>query len=286
MKRYKTVMVVAFVLCMTMISPNVARAFDSRDYNPAPPGTNLLLWYYQMVNGVQYYSDNKRIGDVDLHANIGILRMVHYGKLPGTDITIDPQFLLPFGYEFADGVKGTSGLGDMMVLLTFWFLNDPASRQYFGLTPYLFVPTGNYDSNADINLGANRWGGRLEACYVKGWGNWQLDLGGNVEAYTNNNRYKDNQTLKQDPTYTLEAHVTYDITKNMYMGLEYFYTGGGKKKVDDVTMVEDIQSQAIQVCSGIWFSPQYQLLAQYRLGLDEKNGLKANILQFRFLYVF
>jgi hypothetical protein len=262
-----------------------------------------LIWYWQSVSAVQYYADNKRATDLDVHATLGILRMVHFMTLPGTCITIDPQFLLPFGYQFAStttttdtgegivtssvNLPGSSGLADLILAVTFWFVNDPANKQWFGITPYIFVPTGDYDSSRLINLGNNRWAGRLEAGYIKGWGNWMIDVGGSVEGYTNNNRYDGDCTLKQDPLYRLEAHVTYDIVKNAYIGLEYYFATGGKKKTNDVDEPNsELTSHALALETGVWFSPQYQALFTYKLGLDEKNGPKANTFQIRFLYAF
>lgn len=287
MKKYKAAMaIVSLVLCLMMVSPSVVRAWDSHDYIAAPPGTNLLIWYYQNISAAQYYVDNKRVGDLDVHANVGILRMLHFTTLPGTCITIDPQFLLPFGYQFANGLNGSSGLADLILAVTFWFVNDPANKQWFGVTPYVFAPTGDYDSSRALNLGNNRWAGRLEAGYIKGWGNWMIDVGGSVEGYTNNNRYGANQTLKQDPMYRLEAHLTYDIVKNAYIGLEYYFMTGGKHKVDDVDQNDEVTSHALAIETGIWTTPQYQWLFTYKLDLDEKNGPKANMFQLRFLYAF
>lgn len=213
--------------------------------------------------------------------------MVHYMNFPGTSVIIDPQFILPFGYQFADGLKGSSGLGDLILACTTWLISDPASQTYLGFCPWLFIPTGDYDSGRALNLGTNRWALRGELGLTKGFGPWWLDLGGSVEGYTNNNRYgSDNQTLKQDPVFRLEAHVTYDINKSLYMGLEYFFVTGGEKQVNDGEKFDQIQSHSLQVCTGFWFSPQYQLLATYKLGLDEKNGPKANELGFRFMYLW
>lgn len=287
MKKYKIAMAAALVLCFTMVSPGLVQAFNSHDYLPAPAGTNFLIWYYQTVSGVQYYVDDKRTSDLDVHANIILFRMVHFGKLWGTDITIDPQFLMPFGYQYADGLNGSSGTGDLMLVCTFWFYEDAKTKTYFGVTPYIFVPTGDYDSSRALNLGGNRWSGMMELGFSKGLGNWWLDLGANVRAYTDNNRYgASNLTQKKDPTYGLEAHLTYDFTKNMFLGMEYFYAGGGKTEVNGSEESKNSESHTLGVTSGLWLNPQFELMTTYRLCLSERNGLKGNTFEFRFLYAF
>lgn len=288
MKRYK-VAIVSLVLCLMMVLPGTVLAYDMRDYTAAPAGTNLMIWYYKSISGVQYYSDNKRTSDLDVHATLGILRVVKFVKVPGTDIIADPQFLLPFGYQYANGLNGSSGLGDLILCATLWFVNNPAEKHYFGITPYVYVPTGDYDSSRPLNLGSNRWAGQLEFSNIKGWGNWTLDFGASVMAYTDNNRYgATNQTLKQDPTYNAQIAVTYDVNKNFWVGLGYYFSTGGETEVEGSGLGKSCasQGQAIQFDTAWWLTPQYQLLVTYKLGLDERNGLKTNEYGFRIMYAY
>lgn len=142
MKKYKAVTaILSLVLCLMMVAPSAVRAWDARDYMAAPAGTHMLFWYLQSISGVQNYSDNKRGPDIDVHATVGILRPVIFIKIPGTNIVADPQFLLPFGYQYASvggtSLNGSSGLGDLILAMTIWFVNEPANKQWFGITPYI-----------------------------------------------------------------------------------------------------------------------------------------------------
>jgi hypothetical protein len=292
MKKYKAAMaIISLVICLMMVAPSTVRAWDARDYMAAPAGTHMLFWYLQSISAVQSYSADKRGTDVDVHATVGILRPVIFTKIPGTNLVCDPQFLLPFGYQYASvggsSLNGSSGLADLILAMTIWFVNDPANKQWFGITPYIYVPTGDYDSSRPLNLGANRWGARAEIGYIKGWGDWVMDIGGGVEAYTNNNRYgASNGTLKQDPVYDIQAKLTYDFTKSAYFGLEYSFIVGGKTQVDDGPKSDEPQAQTLKFTSGFWFGSVYQLQAGYNMTLDQKNGSKVNTYQFRFLYIF
>jgi hypothetical protein len=290
MKRYK-IAVVSFVLCLIVVLPGTVRAWDARDYVPAPAGTNLLIAYYKSISAVQAYADGKRTSDVNVDANVGILRGVYFMKVPGTDIIMDPQFLLPYGYQMLNipGYSaGSSGLGDLILACTFWFVNDPANKMWLGVTPYIYAPTGDYDSARPVNLGANRWAGRLELGFVKGFGNWFVDVGGGIEGYTDNDRYGSaNNKLKQDPVYDLQLKLTYDFTKTVYGGLEYQYIGGGSTKVNDTGVPNSRREGHIaKVITSYWIAPQYQIQATYAYDMAEKNGLKVNELGFRLLHAF
>jgi Putative MetA-pathway of phenol degradation len=292
MKGYKIV-VASLVLCLIMVLPGTVRAWDARDYVPAPAGTNLLIAYYKSASGNQYYSGNNRVGDVNIDANVGILRAVYFMKVPGTNIIMDPQFLLPYGYQNINspalGIPNstTSGLGDLILACTFWFVNDPANKMWFGVTPYIFAPTGDYDSTRAINLGANRWAGRLEAGFVKGFGNWFVDVGGGIEAYTDNDRVGViNQTKKQDPVYDLQLKLTYDFTKTVYGGLEYQFIGGGTTKLGGADQNDRREGHLAKVITSYWITPQYQIQATYEYDMAERNGPKVNTLGFRLLHAF
>lgn len=309
MKRCKIGLgMVGLVLCLMMI-PGIASAslfgatgeVDSHDYLAAPPGTDITLWYYRSLSATQMYGEpglapfgagaesGKRGPDVDIHAQIGILRHIHYMKLPGTNMTIDPQFVIPFGYKFLTLPSGTtigsSGMADLNLLVTFWFVNDPANMQWFGVTPWISLPTGDYDRGRAVNLGDNRVMAKLQVGYIKGWGPWILSINAEANAYTNNNDYM-GYTLKQDPLYGVEGHITYNFTKSFYAGLEYFFTTGGKTKLNDVDQNDETAYHKLAITSAFWLTPQFQLMAKYGTVVDEKNGPKLNEFQLRFAYVW
>ena len=56
-------------------------------------------------------------------------------------------------------------MGDLELLATFWFLNDPESKMWLGFTPFVFIPTGDYDDGKgefDATKVARRINGEFE----------------------------------------------------------------------------------------------------------------------------
>ena len=287
------ILIVPLVFVCVAGMPNMARAdYDARDYIAAPPGTDLLLWYYRYVSGNNLYSDgNKVMGNADLKETIGIFRAVHFTSIFG--ITADPQVLLPFGSASAAfGTGGTdvstSGLGDAIFACTFWLYNKPESKTWFGFTQYITAPTGDYSHEKPLNLGTNRWAFKEEVGLNKGFGNgWYIDLGGSAEFYTDNtDANTSKQTLKQDPLFTGEIHISKDITKVLYVAGEYFYHNGGNEKLNGVDQNNKTESQGAQLTTGFNFAPNYQLLVQYRNDFATKNGIATQTYGARFLYAF
>lgn len=133
---------------------------DAGDYDYAPSGSNLAILYYQHATRDALYSgSDKVVGNYDLTSDVGIARYVHYTDVAG--IHIAPQILIPFGRLDASkdisDLGSSRGLGDIVLANIFFLYHDASTHSTFGITPYLFLPTGEYSSNKALNLGENRY---------------------------------------------------------------------------------------------------------------------------------
>lgn len=296
MKRSSAILVILLVLfCAVASFPGIARAdYDARDYIAAPPGTNLLVWYYYNTTGHEFYTDSKRASnEVDLKQNIGIFRYVRYFQTGS--FTTFGQILAPFGSVWMDGAgvggveTGTSGIGDVIPSAGIFLINNPTSKTYLGFTEYISVPTGDYQHEKAINMGSDRFGFKSELGFSQGFGlGFNLDLGAAIEFYTDNADYTAaSLNLKQDPLYTLEAHLSKDITKDLYGAVEYFYHSGGKTKVNDVeTNYSNVSQHQVQLATGYHFTQNFHGLVSYKTTVATENGVKADTFGVRFVYAF
>ncbi|MEP0002881.1 transporter, partial [Marinobacter sp.] len=153
---------------IALLMPLTSHAFDvdPRDYTALPEGTNLNILYARQLTADDLNAEGETVtDDLDLDATIGIYRFVHFTKVMG--LTVDPQFLLPFGtQEIGLLDSSSSGMGDAIAAATVWLHEDPEKKSYFGVTPFVIAPTGEYDSDKPVNLGANRWSYVLQAGYM------------------------------------------------------------------------------------------------------------------------
>jgi hypothetical protein len=103
----------------------------------------------------------------------------------------------------------------------------------------LALPIGEYDSSQALNLGQNRWYGRVGAPIVWQLGAWvpgrrtTLEFLPAVWLFGDNNDYV-GQTLKTDPLFQLDAHLTRDFTENLWGSLDVAWYNGGKATINGV----------------------------------------------------
>jgi hypothetical protein len=104
----------------------------------------------------------------------------------------------------------------------------------------LAVPIGEYDTDQPLNLGQNRWYGRLGLPIIWQLGDWvpgrrtTLELVPAVWLFGDNTDYV-GQTLSTDPMFALDAHLTRDFTEHFWGSLDAVYYTGGKATIDGVS---------------------------------------------------
>jgi hypothetical protein len=104
----------------------------------------------------------------------------------------------------------------------------------------LAIPIGKYDNTRPLNLGQNRWYGRLGAPIVWQLGPWvpgrrtTLEFLPAVWLFGANGDYV-GQTLETDPIFQLDAHLTRDFTEHFWGSFDTAWYTGGQATVGGVT---------------------------------------------------
>lgn len=271
------------IICTCLLIPAVGFADNlMRDYIAAPPNTLLSLLYY----------DHITVDDVDFTEDLFLLREVYYFNV-GSYLA-NAQFIIPFGHASIDDAGGlddsSSGLGDLILLGTFWFVNDAKTKTYFAFSPYFFLPTGDYDENQAVNMGNSRWAFREEFNFTKGWEvkpghNLYVEVTTGVDLFTDNDDMSNNRTLSQDPIFNLESHISYDLTKDVALSLDYYGHWGGSTAIDDVDQHNSGNTQILGSTLAFNFAPGWQILLQYKQDVHvADDGPEAQVIQARLFY--
>jgi Putative MetA-pathway of phenol degradation len=166
--------------------------------------------------------------------------------------------LLPMGRISGDVItpggvpvsQSVSGFGDPTVEFTLNVIGPKAQKNLQDASRFepgfsldvladLAFPIGEYDSSQPLNIGQNRWYGRIGFPIVWQIGEWvpgrrtTLEFLPAVWLFGDNTDYL-GQTLEADPLYQIDAHLTRDFTANLWGSLDAVLYNGGKTTIDGV----------------------------------------------------
>ncbi len=264
---------------------------DAGDYTAMPAGTNLALAYYQTASRDELYSGGNEVaGDFSLDSDVGILRGVHFMDVGG--YIVDPQFLLPFGSLDAgkdiSAFGEESGVGDLILGATVWLVNKPEDNTYFGITPFVHLPTGTYDNDEALNLGENRWKFTLQAGYITNLTeNISLDLVGDVTLYGENDEFGASEaTMDQDSSFQLQTFLRYKLSPVWGLRAGLSHSWGGETEVNGVKMNDEAEITKMTAGTSYFVTPSLQLMVNYGRDLNVENGFsEENRINLRLLKV-
>ncbi len=288
MKQLRYLILAAAAPCL----PAQAVEVSPGDYEVLPAGKTIGVVYYQHSTTDSAYAQGHKVSsDFNLTSNVGILRLLHVYKL--TDrLTIEPQFLLPFGHVSSGGdasaLGSASGIGDLILTAPLKYrLNE--ANDTVGATVYLVAPTGNYDRKDALNLGENRWKVDLQAAYIKHFGEkWALDLVGDAIWYGDNDDFGANSVRReQDTSYAAQLMGRYIIDPGTSLAVGFGHTWGGESRVDGTSQDDRGKTTNFRLTATRFFTAQDQLQMQLGRDLSVENGPKENFrLNLRYVRVF
>jgi len=165
--------------------------------------------------------------------------------------------LVPMGRISSDvTVLGTtfnqqaSGFGDPLAEFDINVIGKPPIKNLPDLLRYepgfsldllvdVAFPIGEYDNEQPLNIGQNRWYGRVAAPIVWQLGPWvpgkrtTLEFLPSLWLFGSNNDFM-GHTMKTDPMFQLEGHLTRDLAKSLWASLDGTWINGGKASIDGV----------------------------------------------------
>ena len=292
--------------------PNVVSATDDgpRMYWNAPVGTNILQAYFWTASGNSVTPENSQINPyLDTDINIGILGYNRIVDVAGHSAIVTA--VMTGGKVSGEiskvvrnkDLRDSSGLGDMYFQGVINLIGAPAlSAEDFAtykqdtllsLLLGVTAPTGDYEGNRLLNLGMNRWNVRLGLPFVQTLGDWipgeitTLEILPSVWFYGDNDESILGTRLSQDPMVTLEAHITRDITQEIFISLDYFIQRMGKIFYDGQQGSDVHTSDSLGLTAGYMLNAQAQFQLRYASTINpnsEEGELEAKMLQFNLNY--
>lgn len=146
----------------------------------------------------------------------------------------------------------------------------------------LAIPIGKYDSRQPLNLGQNRWYGRVGAPVVWQLGPWvpgrrmTLEFLPAVWLFGTNNNFV-GQTLTTDPMFQLDGHLTRDFTESLWGSFDTAWYTGGQASINGVHG-ESLNNFGLGVTAGYKINDNLGLTLGYKSTINDSapDALRMN----------
>jgi len=246
-----------FVVMLCVSNSTMAQGDGARFYWKGLMGTNAIPLIYNSMGGNANPMDPSH--DVIPGSNFtatmtmaGYAKMLPIGKRSALISVIVPMGRIT-GEASLDGVDFSAtarGYGDPMILFDLnvigpkAIMNIPEMIRYkpgfsVDIMGSLAIPIGNYDNTSPINIGQNRWYGRIGTPIVWQLGQWIPGKRTTFEMLPAIWMFSDNtdfvgKTMSTEAMYQIEAHLTRDFMERAWGSLNVVSYSGGKATIDGV----------------------------------------------------
>jgi hypothetical protein len=224
-----------------------AQEMEPRNYSPAPVGLRLAGLGYGESRGDINFDPSLAVENAE--ATIGVTMGFFASTFAMFDRPWRVSVLLPYFDGELTGRQGgvdrriaRYGPGDARLSLAVTFAGlEPLSpaefarrekRTTWGASLTVAAPTGEYDPNLLINIGANRWSIKSEIGVSHPVGNWTLEAALGTWIFGDNTDFAGGATRSQDPLSSFQAHVGYTFRPGLWLAATGTWYTGGRTSVD------------------------------------------------------
>jgi hypothetical protein len=192
--------------------------------------------------------------------------------------------------------EASSGFGDPMVEFNINLIGPPPIMNLPDMLRYepgfsldlvvdLAFPLGQNDNTQSLNLGQNRWYGRIGTPIVWQLGPWipasrtTLEIFPSVWLFGDNDDFV-GQNLENDPTFELEAHLTRNFTSKFWASLDATYSSSGDVTIDSGEPTSGSDMTLVGFTLGYQLNDSMQLTIGYKSTLNNdtaSNDLRMSV---------
>jgi hypothetical protein len=194
-----------------------------------------------------------------------------------------------------------SGFGDPLAEFDINVIGPKAIRNLPDLLRYepgfsvdlltdLVFPLGSYNDSLPLNMGLNRWYGRVAAPVVWQLGPWvpgrrtTLEFVPSLWIFGANDDYL-GQVLKTDPLLQVEGHLTRDFARSFWASLDGTWFTGGMASIDGVDGTS-LNSWAVGYTLGYQVNKNLQTTIAYMTTINKTDPGDLQLDGFRFMLTY
>lgn len=232
-----------------------AQELAPRAYWPVPQGVRAVIIGFSHVNGDVLFDPSIPFYGVDSRVRTGILAYLQSYSLWGRTASVVAE--LPYSWGSTEGLIGKTpargnfaGFGDLGVTLEVNLLGAPSMtpaefqalrarpRSILGASLKLLAPTGRYDKDRLLNVGAHRWATRVELGYmVPLRPKWLLELDAGAWVFAADDDFIVGRR-EQEPILALQAHLVRRFRAGFWASLDVNYFRGGRQTIGGNRLVD------------------------------------------------
>jgi hypothetical protein len=299
----------AAIVALTIICPMLMLAqVPPRFYWKSLSGANAVPVIFQSLSGNANPIDPAHVVSPDGDVEANVLVAGYAKMLPLFDRTLTLAFLEPMGRISGEASVGgltydqdATGFGDPMIEAGINLIGPKAMRTIPDLLRYepklsldlivdLAFPVGEYDNDQALNLGQNRWYGRVGAPIVWQIGPWvpgrrtTLEVFPSVWLFSDNDDYV-GSTLSTDPMFQVEGHLTRDFTEHFWGSVDSTWVTGGESSVDGVGG-DSLNNLGVGFTLGYQINDNISLTAGYMATVNDSAPTDLQMDGFRISFTY
>jgi len=155
----------------------------------------------------------------------------------------------------------------------------------------LAIPIGEYDNESQVNIGQNRWYGRIGLPIVWQLGKWvpgkrtTLEFLPAVWFFSDNNDFV-GKKMETKPMFQVEGHLTRDFMERFWGSLDAIWYTGGEATIDTLPPTEKLNNFGIGGTLGYQVNDNMQLTIGYMSTFNdpEPEDLKMDGFTVKLIY--
>ena len=303
-RRLATVIVALAILCPMFALAQIPPRF----YWKSLSGANAVPVIFQSLSGNANPIDPAYVVSADAEVDANVLVAGYAKMLPLFDRTVTLAVLEPMGRISGNtsvaGVnfsQDATGFGDPMFEAGINLIGPKALRTIPDLLRYepklsldlifdIAFPVGEYDSDQALNLGQNRWYGRVGAPLVWQIGSWvpgrrtTLEVLPSVWLFSENDDYV-GHTLSTEPMFQVEGHLTRDFTEHFWGSLDSTWLAGGESSIDGAGG-DSLNNVGIGFTLGYQINDNISLTAGYMATVNDSEPTDLRMDGFRISFTY
>ena len=219
------------------------------------------------------------------------------------DVNLTPPAFLPPGVVPGTAFsQSSSGFADPAVQLDVNLFGTPPLKAGFDLLNYeptwtldaalmLGVPIGEYDDDKVVNMGLNRYYGRIAfpfkyhfRVFAPGYMS-SLEVVPSVWLFGENDDFV-GQKLQNDPMWQLEAHWTHDFTRHFFGSIDLLYRKGFQSEFDGVDVGDDIEIGDLGFTLNFQVNDNLTLRTSFSSNVFGDNDIHNSMVRLQIVYAW